>query len=278
MSMVERVEVDGVLALEMLTPSSEPSEQVRGGLRIAVITCAVLEMEVNHYAQGIDHVVHIELLEQGLHNEPPKLREQLQAAIDRVELANPDAEAIVLGYGLCSRGSEGVRTSRCRLVMARAHDCITLLLGSKERYARYVAAHPGTYWYSPGWNKHHTPPGKERHDRLLEQYVQAYGEDNAAYLMQMEQSWFTSYDRATYVDLTIGATSADIAFTRECADWLKWEFDHQRGDATLLRDLLAGRWDDERFIICEPGQAFTMACDHRVVRREDEPITDRSTG
>lgn len=247
-------------------------------MRIAVITCAVLELEVNHYAQGIDHVIHVELLEQGLHNEPPRLREQLQAAIDRVEREHPDADAIVLGYGLCSRGSEGIRTSRCRLVMARAHDCITLLLGSKERYAQYVAAHPGTYWYSPGWNKHHTPPGKERHDRLYQQYVQAYGEDNAAYLMEMEQSWFTTYDRATYVDLTIGATNSDIAYTRQCADWLKWEFDHQRGDATLLCDLLAGNWDDERFIICEPGQAFTMASDHRVVRHEDESMTDRSAG
>lgn len=278
MSRVERVEADGVLALEMLTPSSGPSEQGRVHVRIAVITCAVLELEVTHYAQGIDHVIHIELLEQGLHNEPPKLREHLQAAIDRVELAYPNAEAIVLGYGLCSRGSEGVRTSRCRLVMARAHDCITLLLGSKERYAQYAAAHPGTYWYSPGWNKHHTPPGKERHDRLLEQYVQTYGEDNAAYLMQMEQNWFNSYDRATYVDLTIGATSADIAYTRDCANWLGWKFDHQRGDSTLLRDLLDGNWDDERFIICEPGQAFTMACDQRVVRREDEPITDHPPG
>ena len=241
--------------------------------RVAVITCAVLELEVQHYAEQCDNVVHVELLEQGLHNDPPKLRAVLQQAIDRVESIVPHANAIVLGYGLCSRGTEGVHTSRCTLVMARAHDCITLLLGSKERYADYVSRYPGTYWYSPGWNKHHTPPGRERYERLMNEYRDKYGDDNAQYLMDLEQNWFNTYNRATYVDLTIGATDADIAYTRECADWLEWDFDRQRGSETLLLDLLAGRWDDERFIVCAPGESFTMAADDRVVRRVDRRRT-----
>ena len=49
--------------------------------------------------------------------------------------------------------SRGVHAQRCRIAITRAHDCITLLLGSKERYAEYVAQHPGTYWYSAGWNR-----------------------------------------------------------------------------------------------------------------------------
>jgi len=36
-------------------------------------------------------------------------------------------------------------------VVPRAHDCITLLLGSKERYAKLFGERPGTYWYSAGW-------------------------------------------------------------------------------------------------------------------------------
>lgn len=233
-------------------------------MKIAVITCAVLEDEINALAADQSSVIHVEMMEQGLHNEPAKLREHLQIAIDRVE-SSCDADAIVLGYGLCSRGVEGVKTSRCKLVVTRAHDCITLLLGSKERYAEYVAAHPGTYWYSPGWNKHHTPPGPDRYQKLLTQYTEKYGADNAEYLMETEQHWFTTYDRATYVHLSIGATDDDKQYTKDCADWLKWKYDEQPGDPQLVIDLLSGQWDDERFLVLEPGQSLVMSGDDRVI-------------
>lgn len=35
-----------------------------------------------------------------------------------------------------------------RLVIPRAHDCITLYLGSRQRYLEQFNARPGTYWYS----------------------------------------------------------------------------------------------------------------------------------
>lgn len=232
--------------------------------RTAVITCAVLEQEVTQIARGMDHLICIEIIRQGLHNEPERLRRELQAAVDAIELRHAP-EAVVLGYGLCSRGTEGIRTRGATLVMARAHDCITHLLGSKERYARYVSEHPGTYWYSPGWNKHHTPPGKERYELLYRQYSEKYGDENAQFLMEEEQSWFKTYDRATYVHLTIGVTDGDVAYTRNCAEWLHWNFDIQQGDPSLLHDLLNARWDDERFIVLPPGQTFRMTADDRVV-------------
>ena len=240
----------------------------------AVVTCAVLETEIAHFAADLPHIGHIEIMEQGLHNEPDRLRTVLQEAVTRVEALPPvpgagPIEAIVLGYGLCSRGIEGVRTRRCRLVATRAHDCITLLLGDKDRYADYVKDHPGTYWYSPGWNRHHVPPGKDRFDRLRREYIEKYGEDNADYLMEMEQSWMQKYDRATYVDLTVGATDRDLDYTRQCADFLSWSFDRQRGDPDLIRALLEGRWDDERFVVLDPGQTVRMTADARVIEAVD---------
>ncbi len=242
------------------------TEQARqpARLRIAVITCAVLHIEIEHFARDMNHIACVEVLEQGLHNEPPKLRIQLQQAIDRVE-RQADVEAIALGYGLCSRGTEGVSTRRCKLVIARAHDCITHLLGDKDRYARYVARHPGTYWYSPGWNRYHIPPGRERYEKLYQQYVEKYGEDNARFLMEAEQQWFTSYSQATYVEMGIGDTERDMEYTQRCAKWLNWSFDHQRGDPSLLLDLLLGHWDDARFVVLSPGQTIRMTADERIV-------------
>lgn len=234
---------------------------------LAVIACAVMETEVEHLAAGMDHIVAYEKLEQGLHNEPDRLRRVLQETVDRLE-DRAEVEAIALVYGLCSRGIEGVRTRRCTMVVARAHDCITLLLGSRHRYARYVAEHPGTYWYSPGWNRHHLPPGPQRYEVLRAEYEAKYGQDNAAYLMQTEQHWFTSYQRAVYVHLSVGATDADRQFTRDCADWLKWEHDEQAGDPDLLRRLLAGQWDEGDFVVLGPGEGFRMTADQRVIRAQ----------
>jgi len=231
---------------------------------LAVVTCAVLEEEIAHFVRSQPHIRHVEVVEQGLHNEPDKLREQLQLAVDRVE-ANHPVEAIVLGYGLCSRGIEGVHTRRCKLVVARAHDCITLLLGDKERYAQYVAQHPGTYWYSIGWNRHALMPGQQRYEKLLNEYREKYGEDNAEFLMESEQHWFKTYDRATFVDLTVGQTDHDVEYTKECADWLGWRYDYQRGDPDLIRAMLDGRWDEQRFVVLEPGQTVRMTADERVI-------------
>lgn len=246
------------------TPPPSPTDCPK----TAVITCAVLEAEITHFVQGLAHIVHIEMMEQGLHNEPDKLREKLQDAIHRIETQHPDAEVIVLGYGLCSRGTEGVRTNRCRLVIARAHDCITHLLGSKERYAEYVKQNPGTYWYSPGWNKHHLPPGQERYEKLHREYVEKYGADNAEFLMETEQHWFQTYNNAAFVDLGCGEVAKDLEHTRQCAKWLGWGCDHQRGDPALLKALLTGPWDDQRFLVLQTGQSFRMTADERII----EPI------
>lgn len=233
--------------------------------KTAIILCQVVELEIDHFAAQADHIVHVARLQQGLHNEPAKLQREVQATIDRIERETP-AEVIVLGYGLCSRGTEKLRCQRCQLVVPRAHDCITLLLGDKERYARYVAEHPGTYWYSPGWIKHHLPPGPERAEAMFREYCEKYGEDNARFLIETEQQWHGNYDRATYVDVAgLGATEQDVNYTRHCAEWLGWNFDRQRGDCALVRDLVLGPWDDARYLVVPPGKTLCMTGDDRVI-------------
>ncbi len=227
--------------------------------RFYIVSCHVLWRELCYFAalSSVTHEVHF--LPQGLHNTPDLLRSELQKAID----GTPDrCEAVIIGYGLCSNGIEGIVARDKPLAVVRGHDCITLLLGSKERYRAYFDAHPGTYWYSPGWIDTSTQPGKERYERALAYYVELYGEENAEYLMQMEQAWMQNYSNAAYVDLGFGDRERYQEFTRECADFLGWNADFLEGDPRLVRDLLDGNWEDEKILVVPPG--------HRIVASHDE--------
>jgi hypothetical protein len=233
--------------------------------QLAVIACAVLENEVRHFAQDMPHVRHVEILPQGLHNEPTRLQRELQVVVTRLE-SRSDIEAIALVYGLCSRGVENLRHARCPIVIARAHDCVTLYLGSKERYADYIARHPGTYWYTPGWIAAATPPGPEREAKLRREFTERFGAEEADYLLEMERQWVANYSRAAYAGLGVGETARDMDYTRHCAACLGWEFDQVAGDPALLRDLLGGPWDEERFLVVPPHHGIQLVADASVVR------------
>lgn len=186
----------------------------------------------------------------GLHLEPDNLRTELQRAIDATE---EGFDAIILGYGLCSKGIEDLVARDTKLVVTRGHDCMTCFLGSKERYSDYFEANPGAYWYTPGWIENHLSPGQERYKQLLKNYVETYGEDNAEYLMELEQDWFNKYSKATFIDTGTGDTESYEAFTKKCADWLKWDYEKLKGDTGLMKRLLNGEWNNEEFLVVEPG-------------------------
>ena len=132
--------------------------------------------------------------------------------------------------------------------------CITFLLGSKERYQHYFDTHRGVYWYSAGWIENNQQPGRERYEQTLRDYVEKYGQDNAEYLMQMEQGWIHEYQWATYVDWGFPGSEENKRFTRRCAEFLGWDYDELEGDPSLVQRLVDGQWDEESFLLLEPGQ------------------------
>jgi hypothetical protein len=175
---------------------------------------------------------------------------------------------------LCSNGILGLAALHTPIVLLRGHDCITFLLGSKERYREYFDAHPGTYWYSPGWIDDTLMPGEERYGRMLRDYVERYGEENAEYLMRTEQQWYTHYSNAAYVDVGVGDTPDYAALTRKAAQWLGWNYDDVKGDARLIIAMLEGRWDPNDFLVLQPGEMAALTYDERII--EARPVKDPS--
>ncbi|MCC6416284.1 MAG: DUF1638 domain-containing protein [Opitutaceae bacterium] len=240
-------------------------------IQTAVVSCAVLEPEVRAFTKDLSQVVDLVFLPTGLHETPAILRRELQQAITRAE-AMPGVEAIVLVYGLCGGGVESLRHQRCPLIITRAHDCVTLFLGDKDKYADYQKEHPANYWYNPGWIRAHSSPGPGREAHLRREYAEKYDEEEIDFLIGTDKAALAHYDRATYVGLGLGEAEKEADYTKACAACMGWGFNRIPGDPALLRALLAGDWDERRFLIVPPRHVIRLTGDESIMRAEPERL------
>jgi hypothetical protein len=242
---------------------------LKTGKKYYLIACNVLWRELCYFGSLSQNSITFHFLKQGLHNTPDLLRTRLQEAIDDV----PEDEgysAVLIGYGLCSKGIEGIISGKIPLVFMRGHDCITFFLGSKERYREIAEKSPGTYWYSPGWIETAFTPGKENYESMLRSYIEKYGEDNARYLMEIEQGWLKKYTTAAYVDTGFFDSERYREYTRECAEWLGLRYEEISGSARLITNFIDGFWDNEDFLIVQPGERVASSNDERVITIKSE--------
>lgn len=240
---------------------------------VALLACRVLEEEVATLQPP--RWAHEEWFEIGLHDRPQLLRQTLAAAIERAE-ANPAVETIILVYGLCGLATAGLQPRRCRLVLPRAHDCITLLLGDRARYAASMAAEPGTFWFSPGWNRAGRTPGPAREAQLRTEYAARFEPEDVEALLETERAVWAQHGCAGYVGFPGTGDAAHAQVAQDSAAALGWKFVHHRGDPALLRDLLHGPWDEARFLIVGPGEQVAHAVDQRVIRAVPRPTIPAS--
>jgi len=242
-------------------------------MRLFAIACDVVARPVYLCAARSPHVVDIRLFERGLHNEPKNLRDQLQAAIDD---APATAEAVVLGYGLCGGATAGIQARTVPVVLPRAHDCITLFLGARERYTEEHGK-VSTYWYVADQLERNAgyrasvgglAVGSDSDDQIeatRAEYVEKYGEDNADYLMEILGGWRVHYGRAAFVSMGVADESASEAAARDEAERRGWAFERMEGSMVLLRKLIDGDWGDDMLVL-QPGEQLAMSWDDGVVK------------
>jgi Protein of unknown function (DUF1638) len=245
-------------------------------MRLHAIACDVLARPVYLCAARSPHVIDLSLLPRGLHEDPRDLRTRLQAVIDGVP---PGYDAIVLGYGLCGGATAGIEARDVPVVLPRAHDCITLFLGARERYASETVGRDPTYWYvadlleRPYSALGGRPDGglgaggdsDEDLEALRAAYVAKYGEDNADYLMEVMGGWRAHYRRGAFISMGVGDEAGAEATAREQAERRGWAFERVEGSLVLLRRLLDGEWDDDTLVL-RPGERLAMSYDDGVVK------------
>lgn len=225
-------------------------------MRLALIGCMVMNREIGHLISESDNVVRAWWLRQGLHDTPDVLRSELQRTVDEIERENEKLprhlrfEAVVLAYGLCSNGVIGLRSRSIPLIIPRCDDCVSLFLGSAERYRKLFREMPGAYWYNNGWIEQAFTPSKENYARRRAEYVERYGEDNADFLMECEGGWMDKYQCCGFITSPLGDRPEYEDYAQQAAKDFGWQFRKVEGSMEYLDALVNGPWDDGRFLVC----------------------------
>ena len=239
-------------------------------LRLKVILCEVLYREMCLCAAYSKNITNLDFMPRGLHDNPDVLRAEVQKRIDETDESQFDA--IVLGYALCSRGTAGIRTRGIPVIIPRAHDCITFFMGSNQKYMEYFNDHPGTYYYTSGWFEHIGVKVVERKvqdgfglGKKYEEYVKKYGEDNAKYLIDFENSWIKNYSQVTFIDIDFVSFLNYKEEAKKIAVERNWKYDEVKGDIRLIQNLLDAEWNDDDFLFVPPGEEIVTSYDEKIM-------------
>jgi hypothetical protein len=242
-----------------------------------LISCNVFQRELCAAIADSPNVIDPEFLELGLHESPERLRGRLQERIDAAAAASEKAavaaasdayEAVLLGYGLCGNGLAGIEARSLPLVLARAHDCCTILLGSRAAFLESFGESLSASWSSAGYiergSTYFRASDLGRATGLgleYEELVAKYGEENARYV------WDTMHPAVAereirYIETpeTEGLGYAEKMRAKAAEEGK--EFHLLRGSSRLLRGLVSGAWDDGEFLVVPPGKRIEPLYDY----------------
>jgi len=231
-------------------------------MHLALIGCSIFKNEIEFLKKRITGSVDYYWLPQRLHNKPLELRRMVQNEIDAVDESGKIYDAIVLLYGLCSKGVVGINSKKHRLVIPKVQDCISILLGSGKRYADHFREKPGTYWYTKGWIETGFDPGKrskysgvyDPYKEKYKQYRKKFDEEVSLYLInEWDQHWIQNYTTLAFIDWGMKDSGRFKKKAAQSAKSLGLEFESLEGNPRILLDLLNGNWEKEDFLIALPG-------------------------
>ena len=209
-----------------------------------LIACAMMEDEIKKVYEEIECHIPIIWVERGFHNTPEKLKKELQRLIEE----HQDVDEILLSFGLCGNGTDGIVSPKARLILPKFDDCINMLLCRGKRQSRALAK-TGSIYMTRGWIQ-----DSESSESILEKYekyVEEYGEESADAIMEM---MYEHYKKITLIDTKSYDIAPVMEYAKKAAELLELETEVTEGSTDILKQLLMGQWE-ENFIVREPGES-----------------------
>lgn len=216
-------------------------------MSLYVLACRVLQSMIEPYLQ--DKNIPVTFMEYGFHRTPDLMTPALQEQLDRI--AEPSV--VIIGYGLCGNGLANLKSGRHTLIIPRADDCITLLLGSYQSYMTEFNAEPGTYYLTKGWLESGSHPLKEYRD-LLEKY----DKETADWIIDEQ---YRNYKRIVLVAPNQQELDAYRDKAREVADFCqeRWNYYYEEriGSEDYVKKLMTVAYQlsesTDDFLVIPPG-------------------------
>ena len=240
-------------------------------MRIKLICCDVFLRPVSAFVATCPHTIDVEYVPMLAHNEPDKLRAHLQARINAAAAAR-DYDMFILSYGLCGNTTVGL-TCPVPMIMPRIHDCCAMFMGSKEKFTEAFGGKLSMRWATGGYyercymDRGLTGDASRRRETYPEYQalIEQFGEDNAQYI------WDTMHPEietpeAAYIRIDGFEMSGHEDGFRKLVEAQGKTVQVLEGDASYLRDMINGPWDDSRFLTINPGEKIGAVYDmERVV-------------
>ena len=237
-----------------------------------LISCEVFKDELLHCIDKTKNIIDAEFIAKGIHDlSSVGMRNRIEKSIRKSDGMGFDT--ILLGYGLCNTWIYGLAARKTQLVIPRNHDCIGILLGSKQKYLDYYFGNPGTYFQSVGWmvNTKNKPTIKKRSLQRLygmdvptEELKEQYGEENLDYLNDaMDQT--KHYSNMAFIDTGTDSNKYYLKMAKTKAVKNKWKFDVVKGDTGLLQRFVNGSWSDSEFLVVKPGSIVKQSINNDLI-------------
>ncbi|MDR1248355.1 MAG: DUF1638 domain-containing protein [Treponema sp.] len=236
--------------------------------RFKVIACEATAPQAEMAAKECGNEIDLRILDIGLHEVgQEKMPVELQKAIDEVNADRYDA--ILLAYGLCNNGICGLHAA-IPIVAPRAHDCITLFMGSKEKYRQYFDTHPGSMFVSAGTMNPKANEslfsGIDKREKMRQEFLAKYDEEDVEYLMETLGNPLKNYHRITFINDGVGNIKGNRDIAQRIASDLDWDFEEFQGSADLFHRLLSGDWDEDSFLVIRPGDTIKPSYTETIIR------------
>jgi hypothetical protein len=241
---------------------------------LKLISCNVFQREASWCIARSPHVIDPEYTELGEHVRSAGLRELIQGRINAAEASGKAYDAILLLFGLCGNSTVGLQARKTRLVIPRAHDCCTILLGSKARCAEHFGQAPSTPFSSSGYLERGNYFLRTSDDGAAslqtgdayQALVEKFGEEDAKFIWA-EMHPDNGNDKAVFIDLP---QTRHLGYAEQFEAKAKAAGKQSvrlDGDIRLIENLIQGNWDGAEFLIVPPGNAIEGVYDWEQVVR-----------
>jgi len=196
-------------------------------MKIGVIACDMMKLELDKLLSKIPGITEIIYLEAALHCKPKKMKETI---LENMVSIKERVDVIFLGYGYC-QSLKGIEEEiDIPVVMPQMDDCIQIFM-TPQKYGAAIRKEVGTWFMSPGWAE----VGVEMiiKENNLDRVVK-YGKDP----LEMAKRLFTHYRRVLYIDTGVGNDEYYIGKANEFCDIFTLTLEKTTGSSAVLEEYL----------------------------------------